>query len=155
MMVRLVAVAAAGVLVLAGCGGGESPAVQDTPAAVTAATTPAPVASTPVASTPVVDGHSVMSVAQVIDAFQKAKLPVRSPRDNSDNCEDLQLGCIQLTTTDDISVTSFATPAEAEAFAAASGSETYSSGNVVLGYAAARTPAALRPKYERVLAGLK
>lgn len=148
-MVRLVAVAA-GVLVLAGCGGGESPAVQDTPAAAT--TAPAPASSS---SSAEVDGHSVMSVAQVVDAFQKAKLPVRSPRDNSDNCEDLQLGCIQLTTTDDISVTSFATPAEAEAFAAASGSETYSSGNVVLGYAAARTPAALRPKYEKVLAGLK
>jgi hypothetical protein len=107
----------------------------------------APTAAT---STPI-DGHSVMSVAQVIDAFRRAKLPVRKPRDNSGNCESLRLGCVQLTTTDDVSVYSFATVAEAKAFAITSGAEVYSSGNIVLSYGGARTPATLRPRYQEVL----
>ena len=89
------------------------------------------------------------------DAFQQAKLPVRKARDNSANYESQQLGCIQLTTTDDVSVYSFATVDEAKAFVAASGTEVYSSGNVVLSYGAARTPAALRPRYQKILDGLK
>jgi hypothetical protein len=150
-MLKLVALVAVVGLGLAGCSDDGGQAGTPPPSSDSSAqteTTPTAAASTPI------DGHSVMSVAQVIDAFQQAKLPVRKPRDNSDNCESLQLGCIQLTTTDDVSVYSFATVDEAKAFAAASGTEAYSSGNVVLSYGAARTPAALRPRYQKVLDGL-
>lgn len=129
-------------------------AATPSPSSSSAPSTPAETTPGTTASTPV-DGRSVMSVAQVLDAFRHAKLPVRKPRDNSDNCESLQLGCIQLTTTDDVSVYSFATVDEAKALAAASGTEAYSSGNVVLSYGAARTSAALRPRCQKILNSLK
>jgi hypothetical protein len=152
-MPKLVVLVAVVGLALAGCSddGGQAaaPPPSSNSAPMPAETTPTAAASTPI------DGHSVMSAAQVIDAFQQAKLPVRKPRDNSDNCESLQLGCIQLTTTDDVSVYSFATVDGAKAFAVASGTEMYSSGNIVLSYGAARTPAPLRPRYQKVLDSLK
>jgi hypothetical protein len=140
-------------LALAGCSddGGQA---ATPPSSTSSTPTPAETTPTAAASTPI-DGHSVTSVAQVIDAFQQAKLPVRKPRDNSDNCESQQLGCIQLTTTDDVSVYSFATIDDAKAFATVYGTEAYTSGNVVLSYGAARTPAALRPRYQKILDGLK
>lgn len=149
MKARLIAVAAAGVLALAGCSGGESPAVRDTPAAVTTVTTPPPASSTPE-----VDGHQVLTTAIVLEGFAKAKLPARNQRDNSKNCES-GLGCIQMVTTDDVTIYTFADPSAQQAIAAAFGEDAFSSGNVVLQYAAAHTPVTMRPKYERVLAGLK
>lgn len=137
---------AVGVLLLAGCGGSNDAA--DAP--------PAPVAvSTPAAAETPIDGHQVLTTAIVLAGFEAAGLPVRNARDNTANCEGLQLGCIQLMTTDDVSIVTFADPAAQQMLAESYGVDGFSSGNVVLSYVAARTPAANRPKYEQVLAGLE
>lgn len=140
---------AAAALLLAGCGGSND--AGDTPPP----TTPAATVQTPTAAESSIDGHEVLTTAIVLDGFKAAKLPVRNPRDNSANCEGLELGCIQLMTTDDISITTFADKAAQQKLVDTYGADAFSSGNVVLTYAAARTPAANRPKYERVLAALK
>jgi hypothetical protein len=145
-MSRITAVLALGVLVLAtGCGGGGS-----------ASQPPAPVTTAAAASSPTeVDGHMVLTAVLVVNGFKAANLPVRNERDNSKNCESQGLGCIELTTSDDLSIYTFYDRAAQEAMAASFGEDAYSSGNVVLQYAGARTPAAMRPKYEKVLDTLK
>lgn len=145
---RVIAITAAAVLLAAGCANDQvSP-----PAASTSPSTSTPVKATPKpsppASTPV-----KLTAEQVVAAFAAAKLPVRNPRDNSRNCE--SLGCAELTTTDDISVYTWDDPAAQKRFVTSFGpTRAFSLGNVVLSYAAARTPAAARPKYQQVLKGM-
>jgi hypothetical protein len=145
-----VAVAA---LLLTGCSGSDD--ANDAPPATAPVTTAAVTTETPAAVDTPIDGHQVLSAVNVLQGFKAAKLPVRNDRYNDAYCESMKVGCIELLTTDDISIFTFADPTAQEVFAAAYGEEAFSSGNVVLSYAAARTPAALRPKYEKVLTGLK
>jgi hypothetical protein len=138
------------VLGAAGCSPDEAAAPAQSTTSATSATSSAPATSP--ASTEI-DGHQTLTAAMVLKAFQAAKLPVRKPRDNSRNCEALQ--CEELTTTDDISIYTWTDEVAQQQFAEVGGDNVYSSGNVVLQYAAARTPEAMRPKYEKVLDGLK
>lgn len=138
-------------IVLTGCGGsgGEPAAAPSNPPAVTVSSTK------PAAAESSIDGHQVLSAVNVLEGFQAAKLPVRNDRYNDANCESMQLGCIELLTTDDISIYTFADQGAQQTFAESLGEDGYSSGNVVLSYLAARTPQALRPKYGKVLDGLE
>jgi hypothetical protein len=89
----------------------------------------------------------------VVDAFAAAGLPVPKPRDNTkQNCA--SLGCDQLVTTDAITVVVFTNDAAAAKYANAAAGNAHRNGLVVLSYAAARTPAADRPRYEAELAKL-
>jgi hypothetical protein len=88
----------------------------------------------------------------VVDAFQAAGLSVPHARDNSANCA--QLGCVQQVTTDAITVLTFKDAAGAAKVASGYGADAHQQGTVVLEYAAAKTPAADRPKFEAALAKL-
>lgn len=88
----------------------------------------------------------------VVDHFQLAGLPVPHARDNSANCA--SLGCVQQVTTDAVTVLVFKDAAAAAKVAAGYGADAHQQGAVVLEYAAAKTPAAERPKYEAELAKL-
>lgn len=89
---------------------------------------------------------------QVVDSFIAAGLPAPNPRDNSGNCTgDGGLGCVQLITTDAISVYSWRTEATAQHQVDVAGGGAYRKGLIVLSYVAARTPEADRPRYEAVL----
>lgn len=139
---RLVTLAFIGV-VASGCSSSERDASTVTDVA-TSTSSPAPV----VTETGLQPDASV-----VVSAFAKAGLPVPDPRDNTaGSCPDIQ--CRQLITTSAISVYVFATEAPAVHFADVYGTEAHRDGLVVLSYAAARTPTADRPKYEKVLASL-
>lgn len=142
---RVIAIIAAVVLLSAGCANDQAspPAASTSPSSTpsTATTKPSPPAP------------AKLTAEQVVAAFAAAKLPVRNPRDNSKNCA--SLGCAQLATTDDISVYTWDDPAAQKRFVTAFGpTRAFSLGNVVLSYAAARTPAAARPKYQQVLKGM-
>lgn len=144
----MIAIIAAAVLLVAGCSSNEgSPAAVQPTTAVSSAppstATPPPVEETP-----------GLAAAEVVAAFQAAKLPVRRPRDNSKNCDAMQLGCLEMITTDDVTITTWGDAVSMEAYAQASGTEAFVLRNVVLGYAAARTPATLRPKYQLALTRL-
>lgn len=153
MMKNLAAFAAAVLLLaVAGCSSDDQPASTTQQSTTVTSTTPAE-PTTPAESE--IDGHQVLSAVNVLHGFQAAKLPVRNDRYNDANCETLQLGCIELLTTDDISVYTFAEGPEQAVFAASLGDDGYSSGNVVLSYLAQRTPAAMRTKYQAVLDKLK
>lgn len=89
---------------------------------------------------------------KVVDAFQLAGLKVPHARDNSANCA--ALGCTQQVTTDAITVLVFPDAASATKVAAGYGADAHQQGTVVLEYAAAKTPADDRPKYEAALAKL-
>ncbi|MEU8298355.1 hypothetical protein AB0C04_13860 [Micromonospora sp. NPDC048909] len=93
---------------------------------------------------------------QVIDAFRSAGLKVPNPRDRSVDCgpDGLGLGCSELIATDAVTVYVFPDETSAGDLAATWGGQSYRRGPVVLNYLEARTPAADRPRYERVLAGL-
>ncbi|MDP9799353.1 hypothetical protein J2S43_007865 [Catenuloplanes nepalensis] len=97
------------------------------------------------------DGGSAAgpTAQEVIDAFERAGLAVSNPRDNSSGCG--ELGCKERITTDAITVLSFDDAAAAAKYVEAAGTEAYRSGGIVLSYAAARTPAEDRPKYEDAL----
>jgi hypothetical protein len=82
-----------------------------------------------------------------------ASLGIRNPRDNSANCA--SLGCTELTTTDDISVYVWDDPAAQAHFAKVFGAGAHSSRNVVLSYAAARTPEKMQARYEKALSSLR
>ncbi|MET9313841.1 hypothetical protein ABZX12_18670 [Kribbella sp. NPDC003505] len=146
---RGVAVIAAAVLLAAGCSsndeGGPSPAPTSQPPVATAE---------PTANTPPAEETPGMSAAQVVQAFTKAKLPVRNARNNSANCDAQQLGCLELISTDDVTITTWGDAASMEVYAAAFGADVFVIRNVVLQYAAARTPATLRPRYQLALTRL-
>lgn len=148
---RVIVIIAAVVLLAAGCSNQDSPLPAAPTQSSTATAAPAPSTS----STPTAEEKPGLSAAEVVAAFQAAKLPVRRPRNNSANCETMQLGCLELITTDDVSVTTWSDSVAMETFAQAYGKEAFVSGNVVLSYAAARTPASLRPKYQQVLTGMR
>jgi hypothetical protein len=150
---RVIAIVAAVVMLAAGCSSEDSPPA----AAPTSASVEAPSSSTePAESSEPPDGpHYHRSADEVLAAFTAAKLPVREPRDNSKNCDELQVGCVQLMTTEDVSIYIFVDAASREIFAGSLGRDAFVYGNVVLSYAAARTPVALRPRYQQVLTALR
>lgn len=147
---RVIALAAAAVMLVAGCSSGS----EDPPAAASQQPAASTVPATVEESTPAEEEPVGLTAAEVLTAFQQAKLPVRHPRDNSNNCDAMQLGCVQLTTTDDVSIYVFVEAAAMENFAASFGKDAFVSNNVVLSYAGAKTPATMRPKYQAVLTGL-
>jgi hypothetical protein len=83
------------------------------------------------------------------DTFAAAHLPAPHPRDNSGNCQ--SLGCSHLVTTDAVSVYQWPDVAGARKHAQTVGDQGFQAGTIVLSYAAARTPAKDRPKYEAAL----
>lgn len=141
--ITLSAAAVLASLALVACGPQETPAPATT---VTSAPTQTPL-----------DGHHTLTGWQVHEAFLAAKLPAANPRENTQLCTGQNLGCSQVITTDNLSIYVFDgkdSPAQV-AFAKLYGKNSYSSGNVVLSYAAARTPEANRQRYQKVLDGLK
>jgi hypothetical protein len=146
---RAIAITTAAVLLAAGCANDQA----SPPTASTSPSTSTSVKATPKPNPPATSAPAKLTAEQVVAAFAAAKLPVSNPRDNSRNCE--SLGCAELTTTDDISVYTWDDPAAQKRFMTAFGpTRAFSLGNVVLSYAAARTPAANRPKYQQVLKGM-
>ncbi|MFI7605399.1 hypothetical protein ACIBTV_09760 [Micromonospora sp. NPDC049366] len=93
---------------------------------------------------------------QVVDAFRAAGLRVGTPRDRSVDCgpDGLGLGCSELIATDGVTVYVFPDPTSAGEIAEIWAGQSYRRGAVVLNYLEARTPAADRPRYERVLTAL-
>jgi hypothetical protein len=125
---------------IGGCGSDG----DDTATAGAAVTSAPPVVSSQAAVGP--------TAQQVVDAFDRAGLPVPNPRDNSGNCK--TSGCVQLVTTDAVSVYTWPTEAAAQHQVDVAAGEAHRRGLVVLSYAAARTPAEDRPRYEAELAKL-
>ncbi|MEV7328578.1 hypothetical protein [Micromonospora sp. NPDC093244] len=93
---------------------------------------------------------------QVITAFRAAGLKVPHPRDRSVDCgpDGLGLGCSEIVATDAVTVYVFPDETSASDIAATWGGQSYRRGAVVLNYLEARTPAADRPRYEKVLNNL-
>lgn len=141
---RVIAIIAAAVVLLTGCSGSK-----EEPAA-----TQAPASTAPARETPVTPAKATTPLTgnEVIVEFAAANLPIGNVRDNSKNC--VKLGCVELVTTDDVSIYVWHDAAAQKHFATTFGSEAFSAGNVVLEYAGARTPAKMRPKYQAALTEL-
>ncbi|MEU5945686.1 hypothetical protein ABZ793_08990 [Micromonospora sp. NPDC047465] len=94
---------------------------------------------------------------QVVDAFKAAGLKVPNPRDRSIDCgpDGLGLGCSELIATDAVTVYVFPDESSASDLAETWGGQSFRRGTVVLNYLEARTPAADRARYEKVLTGLR
>jgi hypothetical protein len=150
---RMIASTIAAVLLVAGCSSNDesspSPAPTSQPPA-TSAPTPEPSSATP----PPVEETPGLAASEVLAAFMTAKLPVRHARNNSKNCETQQLGCLEMVTTDDVTITTWGDSVAMETYAQAFGTEAFVLRNVVLQYAAAKTPATMRPKYQAALTKL-
>ncbi|MFG2046316.1 hypothetical protein ACGFIW_02640 [Micromonospora sp. NPDC048935] len=93
---------------------------------------------------------------QVVEAFRAAGLKVAHPKDRSVDCgpDGLGLGCSELIATDTVTVYVFPDETSAGDIAETWGGQSYRRGAVVLNYLEAKTPAAERPRYEKVLDGL-
>lgn len=93
---------------------------------------------------------------QVVTAFRAAGLKVPHPKDQSVDCgpDGLGLGCSEIVATDAVTVYVFPDETSASDIAETWGGQSYRRGAVVLNYLAAKTPAADRPRYEKVLDGL-
>lgn len=93
---------------------------------------------------------------QVIIAFKAAGLKVSHPKDRSVDCgpDGLGLGCSELIATDAVTVYVFPDETSASDIAETWGGQSYRRGAVVLNYLEAKTPAADRSRYEKVLNGL-
>ncbi|TNH28926.1 hypothetical protein FHG89_13910 [Micromonospora orduensis] len=93
---------------------------------------------------------------QVVNAFKAAGLRVPHPKDRSVDCgpDGLGLGCSELIATDAVTVYVFPDETSASDIAETWGGQSYRRGAVVLNYLEAKTPAAERPRYEKVLNGL-
>ncbi|MBM0235128.1 hypothetical protein JNW91_27005 [Micromonospora sp. STR1_7] len=93
---------------------------------------------------------------QIVNAFRAAGLRVSHPRDRSIECgpDGLGLGCSELVATDAVTVYVFPDETSASDIAETWGGQSYRRGAVVLNYLEAKTPAADRPRYEKVLNGL-
>ncbi|MEU7849856.1 hypothetical protein AB0B74_27690 [Micromonospora parva] len=93
---------------------------------------------------------------QVVNAFKAAGLKVPHPKDRSVDCgpDGLGLGCSELIATDAVTVYVFPDEISASDIAETWGGQSYRRGAVVLNYLEAKTPAADRPRYEKVLNGL-
>lgn len=88
-----------------------------------------------------------VTARQVVDAIIAAGLSARKPRDNSEsNCRDL--GCVQLITTEDVSVYQFPDAGPAARMASTSLVTAYQNGPIVLVFHDAETP---DPRYRSVL----
>ncbi|SDD59046.1 hypothetical protein [Actinokineospora iranica] len=95
-------------------------------------------------------GSTDTTARHVVDRFIAAGLPAANPRDNTkQNCDSLR--CLQLITTDAISVYSWPDETAAQHQVDVSSGNAYRQGTIVLSYGAARTPQANRPRYEAVL----
>lgn len=81
----------------------------------------------------------------VLHAFADAGLPTGNARETTAGCTDY---CAQRVTSDAVTVTVARDVPTAVRLASVDG---FRAGRVVLGYAAARTPAALRPRYQAQL----
>ncbi|MEU9506585.1 hypothetical protein AB0D32_09940 [Micromonospora sp. NPDC048170] len=94
---------------------------------------------------------------QVVDAFKAAGLKVPNPRDRSVDCgpDGLGLGCSELLATDAVTVYVFPDETSAGDIAETWGGQSFRRGTVVLNYLEAKTPAADRARYEKVLTGLR
>jgi len=94
---------------------------------------------------------------QVVDAFKAAGLKVPNPRDRSVECgpDGLGLGCSELVATDAVTVYVFPDETSAGDIAETWGGQSFRRGTVVLNYLEAKTPAADRARYEKVLTGLR
>ncbi|MER7332389.1 MULTISPECIES: hypothetical protein [unclassified Micromonospora] len=94
---------------------------------------------------------------QVVDAFKAAGLKVPNPRDRSVDCgpDGLGLGCSELIATDAVTVYVFPDESSASDIAETWSGQSFRRGAVVLNYLEARTPAADRARYEKVLTGLR
>lgn len=146
---RVIAIITAAVLLVAGCSSNEgSPAAVQPTVAATSSAAPSTATPPPVEETP------GLAAAEVVAAFQAAKLPVRRARNNSKNCETQELGCLEMVTSADVTITTWGDAVSMEAYAQAFGADAFVLRNVVLQYAAARTPAAARPKYQLALTRL-
>lgn len=99
---------------------------------------------------------SAPGAKQVVDAFRAAGLKVPRPKDRSVDCgpDGLGLGCSELMATDAVTVYVFPDETSASDIAETWGGQSYRRGAVVLNYLEAKTPAADRPRYEKVLNGL-
>ncbi|GAA2427622.1 hypothetical protein ACFP2H_00380 [Mycolicibacterium llatzerense] len=90
---------------------------------------------------------SAVTARQVVDSIIAAGLPARKPRDNSQsNCRDL--GCVQLITTEDVSVYQFPDAGPAVRMASTSIVTTYQNGPIVLVFHNTESP---DPRYRGVL----
>ncbi|MFI6780914.1 hypothetical protein [Micromonospora sp. NPDC050276] len=100
---------------------------------------------------------SAPSAKQVVDAFRAAGLKVSHPTDRSVDCgpDGLGLGCSELIATDGVTVYVFPDEISASDIAETWGGQSYQRGAVVLNYLKAKTPAADRSRYEKVLNGLR
>lgn len=93
---------------------------------------------------------------QVVAAFRAAGLKVPHPKDRSVDCgpDGLGLGCSEIVATDAVTVYVFPDETSASDLAETWGGQSYRRGAVVLNYLEAKTPAADRPRYEKVLNNL-
>ncbi|MGC4746347.1 hypothetical protein ACLQ28_11870 [Micromonospora sp. DT201] len=93
---------------------------------------------------------------QVVDAFKAAGLKVPHPKDRSVDCgpDGLGLGCSEVIATDAVTVYVFPDEISAGDIAETWRNQSYRRGAVVLNYLEAKTPAAERPRYEKVLNAL-
>ncbi|MCF0097063.1 hypothetical protein B0E54_05932 [Micromonospora sp. MH99] len=94
---------------------------------------------------------------QVVDAFKAAGLRVTHPKDRSVDCgpDGLGLGCSEIVATDGVTVYVFPDETSAGDIAETWGGQSYRRGAVVLNYLEAKTPAADRPRYEKILNSLR
>ncbi|MEV6690748.1 hypothetical protein AB0M35_04640 [Micromonospora sp. NPDC051196] len=94
---------------------------------------------------------------EVIAAFRAAGLKAANSRDRSVECgpDGLGLGCSELVVTDAVAVYVFPDESSAGDLAERWSGASYRRGTVVLNYLEAPTPKADRPRYEKVLAGLR
>ncbi|MFC5927152.1 hypothetical protein [Micromonospora vulcania] len=100
---------------------------------------------------------SAPGAKQVVDAFKAAGLKVSHPKDRSVDCgpDGLGLGCSELIATDAVTVYVFPDEISASDIAETWRGQSYRRGAVVLNYLEAKTPAADRARYEKVLANLR
>ncbi|MEV4122176.1 hypothetical protein [Micromonospora sp. NPDC049645] len=100
---------------------------------------------------------SAPGAKQVVDAFRAAGLKVSHPKDRSVDCgpDGLGLGCSELVATDGVTVYVFPDETSASDIAETWSGQSYRRGAVVLNYLEAKTPAADRPRYQKVLDGLR
>lgn len=94
---------------------------------------------------------------EVVAAFKAAGLKVSNAKDRSVDCgpDGLGLGCSELIATDAVTVYVFPDEVSAKEIAETWSGQSFQRGAVVLNYLEAKTPAADRPKYEKVLTDLR
>jgi hypothetical protein len=96
---------------LAGCSSAQE--ATDTASSAPPAAAPAEPSSAPASAAG--DAETTLTAEEAIAAIEAAGLPVGEIRDNSANCEDLEIGCEALITTDYVSAYQWPSPEEAAA----------------------------------------